>query len=317
MILVTGSLAFDYIMDFPGSFADHIDPKKIHILNLSFLVNTLKKEKGGTAGNIAYTLALLKQRVGILSCAGNDFDDYKIFLEKNGVDTSNIKIIPNEGSAMAFITTDKNDNQITGFYPGSMNFDKDLQIENPKPDFLIIAPTSTEAMINFAKQALKLNIPYMFDPGMQLPRFSNEELNKGIKSAKILIGNDYEIGLIKSRLKLSDDDLLKIVEILIITLGAQGSIIKIRSKEFKISPAVPKEVVDPTGAGDAYRSGFITGYLNNLDLEICGQMGSLTACFAIEKYGTTNHQFSKEEFKKRFKENYGKELSLDTQELSF
>lgn len=296
-VLVTGSLAFDMIMDFPGKFADHIDTAKIHILNLSFLVDTLKKEKGGTAGNIAYNLALLKTPVSILGSAGEDFKEYQEFLKKAGVDTLQIKISPENLTSQAFIITDQADNQITAFYPGAMSENLKLSVE--ASDFAVISPNDPSAMVNFAKQCQNLKIPYMFDPGMQLPRLTDQDLVTGINGAKILIGNDYEIGLIKKRLKTVKTD------ILITTLGEKGSIIQTKDKTIQIASAKPKEVADPTGAGDAYRAGFLAGYLQGKDLKVSGQMGSVAACYAVEKYGTTTHSFTPDEFKQRYKENYG------------
>lgn len=296
MILITGSLAFDVIMDFPGRFADHIDPTKIHVLNVSFLVDTLKKQQGGTAGNIAYNLALLKTPVSILGSAGEDFKEYQDFLKKVGVDTSQIKISPDNLTSQAFIITDQSDNQITAFYPGAMSENSKLSIN--LADFAVISPNDPKAMINFALECQKRNIPYMFDPGMQLPRLTDQDLTAGINRAKILIGNDYEIGLIKKRVR----DIK--VDILITTLGAKGSIIQYKDQTIQISPAKPKKVVDPTGAGDAYRAGFLAGYLQGKDLKTSGQMGSVGACYAVEKYGTTTHRFTMEEFQKRYGENY-------------
>ncbi|OGE37566.1 hypothetical protein A3B42_03960 [Candidatus Daviesbacteria bacterium RIFCSPLOWO2_01_FULL_38_10] len=307
MVLITGSLAFDIIMDFPGRFSDHIDPTKIHILNLSFLVDSLKKQKGGTAGNIAYNLALLEIPVSILGSVGEDFDEYQTFLQKAGVDVSNIKIVKNEQTSQAFITTDKADNQITSFYPGSMKNNSSLKIVDlsEKPEFTVISPNDPKAMINFALECQKLEIPYMFDPGMQLPRLTNQDLITGIKGAKILIGNDYEIGLLSSKLKVKSEKLLENIKILITTLGEKGSIIQTKDQNIRIKAAKPKEVIDPTGAGDAYRAGFLAGYLQGLDLKVCGQMGSVTACYSVEKYGTTTHSFTMDEFQQKYKENYG------------
>ena len=307
MVLITGSLAFDIIMDFPGRFSDHIDPTKIHILNLSFLVDSLKKQKGGTAGNIAYNLALLEIPVSILGSVGEDFDEYQTFLQKAGVDVSNIKIVKNEQTSQAFITTDKADNQITSFYPGSMKNNSSLKIVDlsEKPEFTVISPNDPKAMINFALECQKLEIPYMFDPGMQLPRLTNQDLITGIKGAKILIGNDYEIGLLSSKLKVKSEKLLESIKILITTLGEKGSIVQTKDQNIRIKAAKPKEVIDPTGAGDAYRAGFLAGYLQGLDLKVCGQMGSVTACYSVEKYGTTTHSFTMDEFQQKYKENYG------------
>lgn len=308
MILVTGSLAFDYIMNFPGRFSDSIIPEKIHMLNVSFLVDKLIKNKGGTAGNIAYSLALLDTPVSILSVAGNDFSEYKNFLERAGVDTTMIRIIVAETTALAFITTDQADNQISGFYPGALNSSNDLSVT--RGDFAVISPDDPVAMMKHTKECQTLKIPYMFDPGMQLPRLTDEELKIGIKGAEILIGNDYEMNLIKSRLWMEDSDLLKQVEILITTLGEKGAEIVTSKEKILIKPAKPNSVSDPTGAGDAFRAGFLAGYMRKFPLKTCGQMGAVASCYTVEKYGTTTHSFALPEFCKRYEENYKEKLQL-------
>lgn len=312
-ILVTGSLAFDYIMDFPGVFSDHIMPDKIHQINLSFLLRTLKKQRGGTAGNIAYNLALLQTNSAIFAAAGNDFSEYKQFLTKTGVDTKNIQIIKDKPTASAFIMTDKNDNQITGFYPGAMNDSANFSLKDIslKPDFAIISPNDPKAIIKLTQDCRELNIQFMVDIGMQLPSLTPDEIINILQKAHLLIGNDYEIDLLKNKTKIKEEDLLKKVEIIITTLGANGSSIKTKDKTFNIKPAKPEKVLDPTGAGDAYRAGFMTGYIRNLDLQTCGQMGSVAAVYAIEKYGTQEHVFTLEKFKKRYSETYNEVLELE------
>ncbi|MBI2593778.1 carbohydrate kinase family protein [Candidatus Daviesbacteria bacterium] len=310
-IIVTGSLAFDLIMDFPGKFLEHIDTSKLHILNVSFLVESLKKERGGNSANMAYTLSLLSVGTTILSSAGNDFEPYDKFLKENGIDSSEIKIIPEDSTATAVIMTDQSDNQISAFYPGAMRQNINLSLKNlkNKADFAVLTPDLPEAMVKFASECRELQIPYLFDPGMQLPALTNEQLKTGIEGAEILIGNDYEMGVIKKRLFLTELDLLSKVKILITTLGDRGSIVQTRTQEFTIVAVKTQNVPDPTGAGDAYRSGFLAGYLRDFDLKTCGQMGSVASCFAIEKYGTTNHKFSISEFKKRYSDNFGEEIN--------
>ncbi len=312
MITVTGSLAFDYIMDYSGLFADNIMPGKIHNINLSFLLSDLKKQNGGTAGNIAYTLSLLKTPVSIFATAGEDFNDYLSFLKNSGVDTSDIKIIPNKKTASAFIMTDKNDNQITGFYPGAMQNagDFSLKDQKTKADFVIISPNDPKAILKQSIECKDLQIPFMIDMGMQLPVLEPNQIKQILTGAKILIGNDYEIDLLKSKTSLTETDLLNQVEILITTLGANGSTIQTKQKKYNIPAGKPIEVIDPTGAGDAYRSGFLASFVKNMDLQVCGQMGAIASCFCIEKYGTTNHKFSIPEFCERYKQNFGEELEL-------
>lgn len=309
MITATGSLAFDNIMDFPGKFSDHIMPDKIHQINLSFLVNTLKKQKGGTAGNIAYTLALLKNPVSILGVAGSDFSEYENFLQASGVDTSQIKI-SEDSTSSAYIMTDQADNQITAFYPGAMNEAETLSLQSIKTDLVIISPNNPKAMIKFAKECQDQSIKYMLDPGMQLPALDSENLKSMISGAAILIGNDYEISLLKEKTGLTEEQLLTQVKILITTLGDKGSTIQTGDQIIQVNAVKAMEVVDPTGAGDAYRAGFLTGYLKGFNLQVCGQMSSVASCYAVEKYGTTNHTFTIQEFCERYEQNFGTKLEL-------
>ncbi len=310
MITVTGSLAFDTIMDFPGKFSDHILPDKIHQINLSFLVNTLKKQPGGTAGNIAYNLALLNCPVSIVGSAGSDFSEYGQFLKNAGVDISQIKIIENESTSSAFIMTDLSDNQITAFYPGAMSQNSSLLLGTS--DLVVISPNDPKAMVNFANQCMDSHTPYLLDPGMQLPAFDATDLKQMLSGAAILIGNDYEIELLKDKLRVTSDELLATSKILITTLGEKGSIIQSGSETIQVNIAKAKQIVDPTGAGDAYRGGFLAGYSRGFDLKVCGQIGAVAACYTVEKYGTTSHKFSTSEFCDRYKQNFGEELNLES-----
>lgn len=312
MIYVAGSLAFDYIMDFPGKFSDQIVPEKIHILSISFLVSKLREGFGGTAGNIAYSLSLFKIKTGILASAGKDFQPYRNFLVNNKIETKFIKIIKNDFTAKAFITTDLSDNQITGFYPGALTHDKYLKLSSyiSSADFLVIAPTDPEAMENFVDFAIAKEIPFMFDFGMQLPRLSEAILKKGIDHAQILIANDYEIALLKKKLSLKKWSWKRKDQIIVTTLGEKGCLIQTIKKIIKVPAAKPKAVSDPTGAGDAFRAGFLAGFIKGKALAACGKMGNLTAVYTVEKYGTTTHRFSLNEFKQRYKENYKENIVL-------
>lgn len=315
MILVTGSLAFDFIMNFPGKFSDYILPEKIHAINLSFLVKTLRRERGGCAANIAYNLALLGEKPAILGVLGRDGRRYQNWLQKQGIDVSQIKMSQSKETPSAFIMTDAADNQITGFYPGAMEnnikyqiegFLRNANIKSPDVELVIVAPNEPKAMINFAQECQKFSLPYLFDPGMQLPRLSQKDLAASIKGAKIVIGNDYEMALINQKAKSKKQK----TQIWITTLGAKGSMIEYQGKTIKIKAAKPKNLSDPTGAGDAYRAGFIYGYLQGFDLKTAGQIGSVCAVYTVEKYGTTTHHFSKKEFEKRYQENYNEKIRL-------
>lgn len=301
-IFVSGALAYDRIMDFPGYFKDNILPDKIHNLNVSFNVQELKENYGGTAGNIAYNLAMLELRPVILATAGSDFSPYKKYLQERKIDISGVKIINNEVTAGAYVVTDKADNQITAFYMGAMKHDSDYKIKSG--DLLIIAPGNIHDMLNYQDQAQAKKIPYIFDPGQTLPFFQPEELRALVNGAKVMITNDYELDLVKKKTGLTEKQILALVEILVTTKGDKGSTIKIKKETLQIKAAKPKEVVDPTGAGDAFRAGFIYGLLYNKILKDCGQLGSVCAVYAVEQYGTQNHYFTLKEFLKRYEKNY-------------
>jgi adenosine kinase len=311
MIVVTGSLAFDRVMNFPGFFKDQILSDKIHILNLSFLTDKLRKNYGGTAANIAYNMACLGFKPAILATAGKDFSFYNKFLKKAGVDTGFIKIIKTDYTSNYFAIVDKLDNQIGGFYSGAMSKADSLSLETvkPKPDFVIISPTKPEAMVKFSCQCQELKAPYMFDPGMQLPRLDKKDLLPGIKKASVLIGNDYEMSLILKKTGLSKKKLFGINPslVLITTLSLKGSLIETKNKKIKIR-AVKVKALDPVGAGDAYRAGFTAGFLSKFDLKVCGQMGSLTASYTVAKKGTTTHKFNRKSFLEKYKIEFGQKL---------
>lgn len=312
MILVTGSLAFDHIMNFPGRLGDQILPEKIHMLNASFLVTDMRKSFGGTAGNIAYSLSLLGVRTAILGIAGEDFDTYKEFLEKNEIDTSYIKLVNNLYTSTAFGITDSQDNQIWGFYSGADKMTDHLSIFDVagKIDFGIISPNNPRAMLKFAQEYQQAKISYLFDPGMQLPWLSGADLRTAFKGAKIIIGNDYEMSVIEKKIEMPIGSFVKEGKIIITTLGSEGSRIISDGGEINIRAARVRSAADPAGAGDAYRAGFMAGFLRDFPIKACGQMGSITAAYTVEKFGTTTHNFTSEEFCRRYKENYGEILEL-------
>lgn len=305
-IYVSGSLAFDRIMDFPGYFKDNILPEKIHKLNVSFNIEELRENYGGTAGNIAYNLSLLNLQPAILAAAGKDFEKYKNYLLKRKINLDGMKIINHEFTAAAYIITDKSDNQITGFHMGAMKFDTDYKIESG--DLLLISPGNIHDMLRYQDQAQNLKMPYIFDPGQTLPFFQPEELRALVNGAKVLITNDYELDLVKKKTGYSEEQIMELVEILVTTKGDNGSQIKTKKEAIQVPIVKPKEVLDPTGAGDAYRAGFIYGLMYNKNLETCGKLGALTAVYAVEQYGTQNHKYSIKEFNKRFKDNFNHEI---------
>jgi adenosine kinase len=307
-VFVTGSIAFDYIMVFPGKFRDHILPEKMHILSVSFLVESLRRMRGGTAPNIAYNLVLLGQKPTVVGTVGEDFAEYRSWLESRGVDTSGIKEIHNLFTASCFINTDLQDNQITAFYPGAMSHASTLSLKAlhvTPDDLVVVAPNDPQAMARHAEECVELGIPYLYDPSMQAPRMTADELNAGFKGAKMLTGNDYEFGMMSEKLGITEDELRRRVSITVMTRGEAGALITVDGVEFDIPPAKPKEVKDPTGAGDAFRSGLITGYTLGMPWDVTGRIAALTAVYAIEHAGTQEHSYTIDEFKARYRENYG------------
>ncbi len=313
-ILVSGSLAFDRIMDFPGHFKEHIIPEKIHVLSVSFHVNSMRENYGGTAGNIAYNLALLKEQPIILSTAGKEFDQYKNWLEKNKVETKYIKLT-DDYTAAAHIMTDLDDNQITGFNPGAMKQASRIDVEKLKKEladelFGIIAAGNADDMLFYAKEYQRLKIPYIFDPAQQIPIIGLDQLRFAIQGARILIGNDYEVDLILKKTGLAKADILKKTDYIVTTKGDKGSLIETRDGSLKIPPAKPKALKDPTGAGDAYRAGFIKGLLGKYSIEKAGRIASVAAVYPIEQYGTQEHSYTAQEFIRRYHDNYRGDINI-------
>ena len=300
-IIVSGSLAYDRIMDFPGYFSDHILPEKIHMLNIAFQVDSIKEKFGGTAGNIAYALSLLGEHPVIAGAIGHDYRRYFEWLAKNGITTDNIKIIENELTASAYITTDKADNQITGFHPGAMKYPAALDFDklNPKETIVTVSPGNLADMLSYPAICTARSIDYIFDPGQSLPMLEAGNLIKAIEGCLILIANDYELELITSKTGLEKAALLKLADTIIVTQGELGSLVSTQDDEFKIPAVKPKKAVDPTGAGDAYRGGLISGLVHGKSIKDCAKMGSVCASFCVEGYGTQDYRFSKEEFNER------------------
>ena len=315
-VVVTGSLAFDHIMSMPGSFKNHIMPDQLHILNVSFIMNTFRQEFGGTGGNIAWTLGLLNTPTTLVAAAGDDFGPYRRHLEKNGfIDLSGMRAFKGAHTARGFVITDGDDNQIWGFYEGAMKESKTISLKNflKGKEIVMIAPNNPEAMMNYVNEAVASKVPYVFDPAFNIALFTLSDLKKAVKNSHILIGNDYEITLIKRRLRLSSKGLLRNCNILITTLGSKGSRIQSKDGLIKIPAASPQNESDPTGAGDTFRAGFLAGYVRDFPLEICGKMGSLSAVYTVEKYGTQTHRFTLKQFAQRFRGNFSEELPLSTE----
>ncbi|MCR4434852.1 MAG: carbohydrate kinase family protein [Clostridiales bacterium] len=308
-VLVGGSIAYDHIMDFPGLFKDHILPDKIESLNVSFLVNSLKKIRGGTAPNIAYNLALIGEKPMIVGTAGKDFCEYKEWLEARGVDTRYIRILEHDFTASCFINTDLSNNQITSFYPGAMARDPEISLKAldlSEISMVVIAPTEPKAMVRWVDECQKLDIPYLYDPGMQIPRLAPGDLLKGVQGARIVVSNEYEFEMLYEKTGLKMEDILNGADLCVKTLGSQGCLLRTRRESVHVPAAKPARVVDPTGAGDAFRAGLLKGYFEGASLETMGRYANIAAVYAVEHKGAVEHSYTCDQFMKRYRENFEK-----------
>lgn len=306
-ILVSGSLAYDRIMSFSGSFADHIIPDKIHILNVCFLVDGLDERFGGTAGNIAYSMALLGERPLILATAGKDFEGYESWLTGHDIPLNGIKIIDEEFTAGAYITTDNSDNQITGFNPGAMKFTCDYNFASmdPRNTLAIVSPGNLDDMKNLPNTYREKGIPFIVDPGQNISALSGDELLEMIAGCKILVTNDYELEMIMKSTEKTRDELLTMCEYIITTLGEHGCVVVDGNGETKVPAAKISKVKDPTGAGDSFRAGLIKGLAMGKTVVNSAYIGSVSAAYCVEQLGTQEHSYTEEEFWTRYKDNFG------------
>ena len=305
--LICGSVAYDTILQFQDRFKSHILPDKIHILNVSFLVPDMRREFGGCAANIAYSLKLLGDRGVPMATAGHDFAPYAKRMLAQGIPIDHIKVVEETFTAQAFITTDLDDNQITAFHPGAMQHAHLNRVSDAGPGMAlgIVAPDGRQAMIEHAAQFAAAKIPFIFDPGQGLPMFGGEELKSFIAQARWVAVNDYEWGMLQQKTGFTVADITAQVEALVVTRGAEGSIVYTKGKTLTVPCARPGAVVDPTGCGDAYRAGLIHGLLHGLDWETTGRMASLMGAIKVESRGPQNHSFTRAEFDRRYRDNFG------------
>ncbi|MFI3122975.1 MAG: carbohydrate kinase family protein [Methylococcales bacterium] len=305
--LICGSMAYDTIMVFQDKFKHHILPEKVHMLNVSFLVPTMRREFGGCAGNIAYNLKLLNEEPLIMATVGHDFEPYAKWLNQHKIKNQYIRLIENQFTGQAYITTDEDDNQITAFHPGAMSFSHENSIPTDKNSIRIgiVSPDGKDGMQLHAKQFAELKIPFIFDPGQGMPMFNGAELLTLIDQATWLTLNDYEAELMQEKTGLNLAQLAEKVKALIVTQGGEGSTIYTDGKQIKIPAAPVAKLSDPTGCGDAYRAGLLYGLLNDLDWQITGRIASLMGAIKIEHYGTQNHSFNSETFKQRYQDSFG------------
>ena len=305
-IIVTGSIAYDYLMSFPGSFTEHILPEHLERISLSFLVDSMDKRRGGCAPNIAYTLALLGERPRLMATAGQDFTDYRQWLDGAGVDTSLVKEVPGKFTASFFCNSDKDGNQIASFYTGAMAHAGELSFrEAGACDLAIISPNDPTAMVPYGRECRELGIRYIYDPGQQLARMGGEEITDGVVGAYIVICNDYEYALLREKTGMDVAAMLATADAVVITKGEKGAEIHRRDGVVEVPAVTPHEIADPTGVGDAFRGGFMKGLAAGANYRVCGQLGSLAATFALEHMGGSSHHYTWDQFTARYAAHFG------------
>jgi adenosine kinase len=305
-IIVTGSIAYDYLMSFPGSFTEHLLPDHLQRVSLSFLVDSMDKRRGGCAPNIAYTLALLGERPVLMGTAGQDFDDYRRWLDGAGIDTSLVKQVDGKFTASFFCSTDKSGNQIASFYTGAMAHAGELSFRDAGGcDLAIISPNDPGAMVRYARECRELGIPYIYDPSQQVARMSGDELKDGVVGARIIVCNDYEYEILREKTGLDAGAMLQHAEAVIVTRGEKGSSILLRGRSVDTPAVAPRDAVDPTGVGDAFRGGLMKGLAAGAPWEVCGRLGSVAATYALEHMGGSSHAYSWPEFKARYEAHFG------------
>lgn len=312
-ILLTGSVAYDYLMTFPGLFKEQILPERLEKISLSFLVDSMSRQRGGVAPNIAYNMALLGERPRVMATVGEDFVEYRAWLEEAGVDTALMEVVAGLFTASFFATTDQASAQIASFYPGAMGVaaKQSLKTLDPRPDLVIVSPNSPEAMMKFPAECRELGIPYLYDPSQQVLRLEGDELARDMEGAKFLFANDYEFGLISKKTGWDMAQMLRHVDVVVMTQGKDGATVY-AGDETHFIPTVPEEkIVDPTGVGDAFRGGFLTGYAHGWDWVLCGQVGSLAAVYCLEQKGTQSHRYRRAEFIQRFRQHFDDGGKLD------
>lgn len=304
--LICGSLAYDTVMVFPGRFRDQILPDRIHMLNVSFLAPKLTRYFGGCAGNIAFNLKLLGAEGHAMGAVGHDFGPYREWLERHGLSTRYLMVVEEAYTAQAYITTDLDDNQITAFHPGAMDFSERMPVPRDAGIVIgILAPDGREGMLRHGEQFMRARIPFIFDPGQALPMFGGQDLEVFLDQADWVTVNDYEAGLLQERTGLSAAGVAARVKAYIVTRGASGSLIHANGRTLEIPAVAATRIVDPTGCGDAYRAGLLFGLMNGLDWETTGRIASLMGAIKVAELGTQHHRFTPAEFGERFHAEFG------------
>jgi adenosine kinase len=308
-LIVTGSIAFDYLMSFPGKFTEHLLPEHMHRLSLSFLVDSMDKRRGGCAPNIAYTLALLGERPLVMATAGQDFGDYATWLEAAGIDTSLVKVVEGKFCASFFCSTDQHNNQIASFYTGAMANAGELSFRTvpglDQSSLVIVSPNDPGAMVQYAEECSTLGIKYIWDPGQQCARMDGSQLADGVKGSDMVIVNDYELELLRQKTGMGEREILAEGSLLVVTRGEKGCTVFTPDEEINVPAVPPDRIEDPTGVGDAFRGGFMKGLAVGAPLDVCAKMGSVAATYALEHLGGTSHAYTKQEFAARYEKHFG------------
>ena len=307
-LVVTGSIAFDYLMSFPGTFTEHFLPEHMHRVSLSFLVDSMDKRRGGCAPNIAYTLALLGERPLVMATAGQDFGDYRAWMDAAGIDTTHVKVVADKFTASFFCSTDQANNQIASFYTGAMANAGELSFRTipglKNEGLVIISPNDPDAMVQYAQECSTLGIRYIWDPGQQCARMDGAQLAEGVSGAFMVIVNDYELELLRQKAGLGEQEIQQQVQLLVVTRGEKGCTVLSRGSRVDVAAVPPRRIEDPTGVGDAFRGGFMKGLASGASYEVCARMGSVAATYALEHLGGTSHAYTVAEFNARYAQHF-------------
>ena len=305
-LIVTGSIAFDYLMQFPGKFTEHILSEHLQRVSLSFLVDSMDKRRGGCAPNIAYTLALLGEQPYLVATAGQDFKEYDEWLQAAGIDTSHVRHVPDKFTASFFCSTDTENNQIASFYIGAMANASELSLRTiHEPGLVIISPNDPGAMVQYAEECRAMGVSFIFDPSQQCARLSGDELRDGISGARLVICNDYEFELIRQKTGMDERQLLQQASALVITRGEDGCSVYESPARVDVPAMTPHRIVDPTGVGDAFRGGLMKGMAVGKSLKECAQLGTVAATYALEHLGGQSHAYTIKEFTDRYMQYFG------------
>lgn len=312
-IVLSGSVAYDYLMTFPGHFRDHILMDKLEALSVSFLVDTLSRQRGGVAPNIAYTLALLGGRPTLMATVGEDFAEYQAWLAANGIDTSAVRTVPGTFTASFFVSTDQSQAQISSFYPGAMAHAATLRLADlaTPPKWVVISPDAPEAMRARVQECRQLGLPYIYDPSQQTVRLEADDLIEGITGCAAFVVNEYEMGMIAKKTGRDEAEVRALAPVSVVTCGEAGAHLYVNGTRTTVPAVPPRSVVDPTGVGDAFRGGLLRGLLQGWSWELCGRVGALAATYCLEHVGTQNHRFTLPEFVGRFRLHFDDDGLLD------